>query len=179
MNSILVIIIWISAKGIFDKWFVLVIEFIWSDNDGMYSVILFVNCGTDLIRICDSGTESILEFITVPFLKNINLVVLLQKLFSSICHRFCRPSLAVMAVLGQICKVKVVVYRSLRELTSSETIIMTVFLCWPSNARFNLLVKLSMAKSWRQRKSCPLPSNASNRVASRALGRAVGAISIL
>ena len=76
MNSILVIIIWISAKSIFDKWFVLVIEFIWSDNDGMHSIILLVNCGTDLIRICDSGTKRILEFIAVPFLNkknNINL----------------------------------------------------------------------------------------------------------
>ena len=33
-----------------------------------------MNCGTDLIGICDSGTESILEFITVPFLNNRNLV---------------------------------------------------------------------------------------------------------
>ena len=35
----------------------------------------------------------------------------------------------------------------LSELTSSETIIRTVFLFRPSNARLNLLVKLSIAKS--------------------------------
>ena len=62
------IIICISAKCIFDKWFVLVIEFIWSDNNGVNCVVFLVNCGTDLFRICDSGAESILKLFTVPFL---------------------------------------------------------------------------------------------------------------
>ena len=145
LNSILVIIIWISAKCIFDKWFVLVIEFIWSDNNSVYRVVFFVNGRADLIRIGDSRAKCILKFFAVPFLNWDERTV---KWLSGL-------------------------------LTSSETIIMTVFRCWPSNARLNLLVKLSIAKSWRQRNNWPLPSNASNWVASRALGRAVGAISIL
>ena len=68
VNSILVIIIGISAKCIFDKWFVLIIEFVWSDNDRVNRVIFLVNCSADLVRICDSRTESILKLFTVPFL---------------------------------------------------------------------------------------------------------------
>ena len=74
LNSILMIIICISAKSIFDKWLVLVIEFIWSDNNSMDCTVFLVNCGTDKIRICDSGTECILKFLTVPFLKIDSLV---------------------------------------------------------------------------------------------------------
>ena len=74
VNSILMIIICISAKSIFDKWFVLVIEFIWSDNNSMDCTVFLVNCGTDKIWICDSGTECILKFLTVPFLKIDSLV---------------------------------------------------------------------------------------------------------
>ena len=73
VNSFLVIIICISAKCIFDKWFVLIIEFIWSDNDRVNRVIFLVNCSADLVRICDSRTECILQFFTVPFLKIIGL----------------------------------------------------------------------------------------------------------
>ena len=137
------------CKGIFEKWFVQTIEFIWSDDNRMHCIVFLVNGGTNLIRICDSRTKSILKLFTVPFLNILNLV---------------RTRMGGPWIPG---------------FTSSDTIIRTVFRCWPSNARLNLLVKLSIAKSWRQRNNCPLPSNASNRVASRALGRAVGAISIL
>ena len=68
LNSILVIIIWISAKCIFDEWFVLNIEFIWSDNNSVDRVVFFVNGSADLIRIGDSRAKCILKFFAVPFL---------------------------------------------------------------------------------------------------------------
>ena len=74
VSSILVVIICISAKSIFDKWFVLIIEFIWSDDNRMHCIVFLVNGGTNLIRICDSRTKSILKLFTVPFLNILHLV---------------------------------------------------------------------------------------------------------
>lgn len=54
--------------------------------------------------------------------------------------------------------------RCLQSHSSSETTIITVFLSLPGSAFLRSEVNLSMAKSWRQRKSCPLPSNASKSV---------------
>ena len=74
VSSILVVIIWISAKSIFEKWFVQSTEFILSDDNRMHCIVFLVNGGTNLIRICDSRTKSILKLFTVPFLNILHLV---------------------------------------------------------------------------------------------------------
>ena len=119
-----------------DEIFVLVIEFVWSDNNGVDCVVNRVNS---------------LKFLLVS-ISQVN------------GHRVFDLRLTLQTDSGVAFPEPKAFSRCLQSHSSSETTIITVFLSLPGSAFLRSEVNLSMAKSWRQRKSCPLPSNASKSV---------------
>ena len=121
-----------------DEIFVLIVEFVWSNNDGVDCIVNRVNS---------------LKFLLV----SVSVVLVLGCAFKVII-------LTLQTDSGVAFPEPKAFSRFLQSHSSSETMIITVFLSLPGRAFLRSEVNLSMAKSWRQRKSCPLPSNASKSV---------------
>ena len=127
-----------SGEFTADEVFILVVEFVWSDDNGVDCAVGGVNSLNYFSNYeCLRALESISDVTGKITLQTESGVAFPDpKAFS----------------------------RFLQSHSSSETIIITVFLSLPGIAFLKREVNLSMAKSWRQRKSCPLPSKASKSV---------------
>ena len=134
-----------SGEFTADEVFILVVEFVWSDNNGVNCAVGGVNSLKCVFKLWVS--EGAREHIW--------------------CNRFktdLTGKITLQTESGVAFPEPKAFSRFLQSHSSSETIIKTVFLSLPGIAFLKREVNLSMAKSWRQRKSCPLPSKASKSV---------------